>query len=803
MLFVKLNNIITIGGSSMRVLYYNIAYLFMLMFIITSSAFSEEGFWQRCYGPYGGFVQDIIFRNDTMYCAGYGGLFRSINDGDSWEFLGIGNLRAREITQDKFYIYTGGYYGCYRYDTHSNIFLKVFDGTVQTITTIDSIIFIGTGYHPGIYRSNDFGMTWQASNSGIDNFDIEKLFVTKSKIILASASGASGSGIFRSTDLGISWNRIDPNPFAWNFHGICEFADILYAYDYSNYVKVYISEDDGASWQLPLGASAPADHIYAIRVDSSGLYVGTSDYGVFKSKNMGESWSQINSGLKNKDVFHISLNKDYHFATTFDGVYRKLANTKQWDYKVEGLTNTCINSIVSFNNKLFAGTHGAGLHYSTDQGVNWHRLNLFSGRNYIFDVYSTGQNIFVIASSNYLYPFGGKLYRSSNGGQTWIEKSNGFDTGLLECIAGNEDFSLVGSEYGLFKSFDQGNTWIKVLNGVPNNINVSDVAIYDSVAIVVNGTSGIFRTENFGEDWEYLQVPGLFSGQSIKAIGKEFYLGSGSVNEIFKSIDYGKTWNELNVPLSNSSVQDFAGDGKNIFASLSRDGGIIATSDSGKHWVRINQSLTVTDIKCLLYENDDLYAGSNGGGVFKYISPEKPVNMLLPLNNSTINQNSVIFKWKSFFGALGYRFQLAEDSTFLKIEIDNLSVTDTSYQVYNLDFKKKYFYRVSSVTAYWNNAFSEPHSFTVSPPPDFKLEQNYPNPFNSSTQIRYHLPKSTSIQIVLYDVMGKKIKTILNKTEGPGSFQITIDFSQLSNGVYYYQLKSENYTRTLKCVHIK
>ena len=787
----------------MKLNFFKYPLLVILIFLSSLKVLSFPGFWQRSNGPYGGFISNFIFRNDTTYCAGLGGLFRSTDAGDTWEFIGLGNLWVREMAEDDQYIYLAGYYGCYRYNPYSNIFEKIYDGAVQTIATVDSFVFLGIEYYPGIYRSTDQGSHWQESNSGINNYDIEKIFVTKSKTILASAAGASGSGIFRSTDFGQTWKRIDPYQFAWNFQGICEYKNTLYAYDFGNYVKVYISNNDGLNWWLPPGATHPADHIYAIHVDSTGLYVGTSDYGIFKSNNMGSSWRKINTGLNNKNIFQIDGNANKHYAASFDGVYTKPANLESWDYKIAGLSNTRINALISFNHKLFAGTHGTGLQISKDNGINWQRFDFPQNRFFIFDLHSTGQNIFAIASYDYLFPYYGKIYKSSDGGQTWNDVTHGFDTSLLECIRGNENFMLVGTEFGLFRSLDSGNTWKKVLNGIPNNINVADVAIMDSIAIVVNGSSHIYRTSDYGNHWENKPVPGLFSGVCVKSIGKKFYLGSSSVNEIFESTDYGKTWHKLTVPLSNSSVQDFAGDGKYIFAALSRNGGVIASADSGKHWKRINQSLTVKDVLCLLYEDGNLYAGTDGGAVFKYITADKPIRLIAPANNSVFNQNNITFKWHSFYGAKTYRFQLSEDSLFFDSMIDDVFIDDTVYQEKHLDYNKTYFYRISSVTDYWNSAFSESYSFKINPPATYILEQNFPNPFNSSTSIRYHVPRRSRVRIILYDISGRKIKTLVDKTEEPGSYRIKIGLTGLASGIYYYQLQGDNFTATKKCVLIK
>ncbi len=73
------------------------------------------------------------------------------------------------------------------------------------------------------------------------------------------------------------------------------------------------------------------------------------------------------------------------------------------------------------------------------------------------------------------------------------------------------------------------------------------------------------------------------------------------------------------------------------------------------------------------------------------------------------------------------------------------------------------------------------------------LKQNYPNPFNPTTIIEYSLPQvqnaeSLLVQLKLYDILGRKIKTLVNKVQSPGNYKIIMDSSSLANGIYYYRI---------------
>ncbi len=80
----------------------------------------------------------------------------------------------------------------------------------------------------------------------------------------------------------------------------------------------------------------------------------------------------------------------------------------------------------------------------------------------------------------------------------------------------------------------------------------------------------------------------------------------------------------------------------------------------------------------------------------------------------------------------------------------------------------------------------------------YKLEQNYPNPFNPSTTIEYYVPTNSHVNISIYDINGKKVKTLVNEIKNKGNYKINFDASDLSSGVYYYTIKGNNFSKTMK-----
>jgi len=86
---------------------------------------------------------------------------------------------------------------------------------------------------------------------------------------------------------------------------------------------------------------------------------------------------------------------------------------------------------------------------------------------------------------------------------------------------------------------------------------------------------------------------------------------------------------------------------------------------------------------------------------------------------------------------------------------------------------------------------------------EYKLSQNYPNPFNPSTIIKYQIPAGGNVTLRIYDILGREIKTLVNKYQQSGTYEITFNAVNLSSGIYFYQIRTNNFISTKKMILIK
>jgi len=93
-------------------------------------------------------------------------------------------------------------------------------------------------------------------------------------------------------------------------------------------------------------------------------------------------------------------------------------------------------------------------------------------------------------------------------------------------------------------------------------------------------------------------------------------------------------------------------------------------------------------------------------------------------------------------------------------------------------------------------------------PTQFGLDQNYPNPFNPTTVISFDVPKPSAVRIVVYDILGKEVRTLVNNTMSPGTYHVTWDGlndegRQVSSGIYFYRMEAGSFVSMKKMLLLK
>jgi hypothetical protein len=130
--------------------------------------------------------------------------------------------------------------------------------------------------------------------------------------------------------------------------------------------------------------------------------------------------------------------------------------------------------------------------------------------------------------------------------------------------------------------------------------------------------------------------------------------------------------------------------------------------------------------------------------------------------------------------------------------IDDINIANQYMQ----DFKHRYndlggvgTFIVPVITGIKSEGISENFSF--------KLYQNYPNPFNPVTTIRFEVPRSQYIELKIYDILGREVKTLFKGTAPAGIMAVDFNADGFSSGIYIYRVKADGFTASKKLMLLK
>ena len=189
------------------------------------------------------------------------------------------------------------------------------------------------------------------------------------------------------------------------------------------------------------------------------------------------------------------------------------------------------------------------------------------------------------------------------------------------------------------------------------------------------------------------------------------------------------------------------------------------------------------------------------------INSSVPVELLS--FNAEVSYNKVILSWETSTetNSDGFSIERAEENlSFSEIGFVDASGSSTSANTYKfvdeLFISGKYFYRLRQVNFDGTFEFSPEIEVIIKNPEGYTLSQNYPNPFNPSTKVKYSVPFSSKVNLVLYDVLGNEIKQIFDGEVEAGTYEANInadDFSYpLSSGIYFLRLKTKGFQKSIK-----
>ncbi|MBI5402340.1 MAG: T9SS type A sorting domain-containing protein [Ignavibacteriae bacterium] len=239
----------------------------------------------------------------------------------------------------------------------TGVYISTNNGNYWSQTTFDSLsvsalalkentIFACT-YTNGVHYSTNYGSTWLQTQSSFS--DIWSLTVSGNNIIAGTTTG-----LYLTSNNGQNWNQNALTNIVINT--LISDGNIVFAGTYYN--GVYKSTNYGFNW---VQTSLNNQTVWSFAINGSNLYAGTRYNGIFLSTNNGTDW--IQTGMNNQTVLSIALYGANILAGTYqNGVFYSTNNGISWNQKNDGFSTTpSINSLLIFNNFIFAGTQGQSI----------------------------------------------------------------------------------------------------------------------------------------------------------------------------------------------------------------------------------------------------------------------------------------------------------------------------------------------------------------------------------------------------------------------------------------------------------
>ncbi len=601
------------------------------------------------------------------------------------------------------------------------------------------------------------------------------------------------------------------------------------------------STDNGETWS-PL--TAPP--VNSIVFNANNHIFATSNSGVHRSIDSGESWEQINNGLISPETRSIaaSANGDLFLTTPF-GVFRSVDNGNNWtpaNANLIFLGSLAANS----NGHLFAASF-EGIFRSIDSGVNWTPLNAVPGSNSVLTlVVNESDHVFAGVLNNNFASLGG-IHRSIDGGDTWTPINAGFPDRLPSVASIFFDSSgevLAGTDAGIFLSMNNGDVWTQftTADAPPSPRATRRLEINVDGHIFCQDSERLFRSTDDGRHWTVLDVGNYINALGINGDGHVF--AGGDSGRVFRSTDNGDTWTQLTPGLAHSPITSivFNSNG-NVFAGTDRHG-VFRSMNDGENWQPINSGLTYPFVSSLAVDSQGNLFAATAYGVFR--STDNGENWSSSSNGLAdlatqilfINSNDDLFVTasNSFTGSKGlYRSTDGGDNwEALDFDLSNNSISSiaanssnhlfatTAFGVYrslsNGDSwepissaglvsgavvlavnSDDYLFAGTSVGVY--RSIETTTSVKEIPgvlPATFSLEQNYPNPFNPNTTIRFALRRPSFVSLKVYNTLGQEIATLATENLANGRYEVNWNAGSLASGVYLYRLQAGEFVETKK-----
>ena len=373
---------------------------------------------------------------------------------------------------------------------------------------------------------------------------------------------------------------------------------------------------------------------------------------------------------------------------------------------------------------------------------------------------------------------GGYVLKTTNGGINWLNILNPSINGggiLTSIFPVDSLYCYVSGGYDvILKTTNSGASWIEISNGPLLTGGYSGVSFLNRDTGWFCGSYRLLRTTNGGVSFDSAQAPSFCNDMYFRNFNEGLYCTAGRV---FKSTNSGMNWFDTNVPSSYAyEFRKLSVVNSQYVYVIAGQSPLYRSTDFCNTWQVLDtlHSYPPSVMQAVAFSSVNTgWAGGSYGYLYK--TTNGGYNWYR--QNTGINQ--------AFWGSI-YCF--------------NDSV------VWGVGGAGKIMHTTNG--GEWLVGVSNNENEVLK---GFALYQNYPNPFNPTTIIKFQVVNGFPIKTLgndkvvlkVFDVLGREVQTLVNKSLKPGTYEVTFDGSYLNTGVYFYKLITEGYTNTKRMILIK
>ena len=677
---------------------------------------------------------------------------------------------------------------------------------------------------------------WVFQNPGTNNQLKSVSFVNSNTGFVVGFSGT----ILKTTTGGQNWIdlSVSPQNNFWGVQFMNENTGTAVGF-YGSYSSLIMKTTDGGnSWtQQSVNGNSYLKSVSFIDLNT-GVTVGNfggSNGLIFRTSNGGTNWDLVFQSAYtgfNCVTFYNSTNS--YALSTYYGVFKSTDTGKTWNqYSIGNNYQPMSISFADINTGYCAGNSGIILK-STNGGVNW--SNILTNITVDLDAVQ-----FINANTGTIVGSIGTIIRTTNGGISWVNQSLSYNNSINSVFYINPGTGYaVGYrtdtlDHGLILKTTTGGTPPFTLYVTDTNTS-SPLFYWTKVQNTISYNLQISLDQNFSNPIINVQTPDTFYRASGLTYGMCFYSRVKADTSTWSNILYFCThyltvsgtvrYLDNNLPVTAGYVKAL---------ELNKITGQVITVDSIR--IQTNGSYMLPHVHqdstyIMAYADDVdapifvptyydttiywrnahvIYPTGNMTNidihVFRANPPSGPMHIgggvftnqssLVGLPNSIIYAKSGNqFRGYSISGSTGiYRIDSLTQGSY-NVICDRLGydggTKNVSLSSANQDTVNFYLVSVIGIKKI-NNSI----------PATFTLSQNYPNPFNPVTTIKFDIPKSSNVKLIIYDLLGKEVIKLADDKLNPGTYNIEWNASSFASGVYFYKLTAGDYIQTKKLVLIK